>query len=487
MFLIFLLLWIVFFSVIRTFQHFSFGTNACDLSIFDYALHSTINGDFMADPFHKYSFGELYSRQGEVIIELASANAWDSLFSIHSFVVLLFIVPFYLIFSSPLLLLYLQVLSVGLAAIPLYLIAKSVFTEKYVPFIIAAIFLFFRHLLIGLMYDFHPEMFLPLFIFSGYYFIAVKRKPALYMLFLSLALFVKEDIAIYTVFFGIFLLFKLKEKKYGLVTTSYSLIYLFITIEVIMPYFRSLDGVKGQYEFFSRWSHLGDNSLAIFWSMLTHPGSMFQDVPIGTVLTKFSNMLSPLLILPLISSYGLLIFPPLFIAILSRAPQMYTFGIHYSAAFLPFIFLGLVYGLKNLRGLLQKQRFISAKKVFFAILLILLFINLSNSNFWRIIKPSRYAALKDYKKIERVINMVPREASVAALSSIIPHMPKRKDIFMLPDTGDADYIFVHAGINLWPYTKDEYNIFLDKLDKDPNYMCVEDQDGLRLYRKNKLE
>ncbi|MBN1273161.1 MAG: DUF2079 domain-containing protein, partial [Candidatus Aminicenantes bacterium] len=324
-FSVFFLVWVLFFLGIRTFQHFSFRTNACDLSVFDYAIHSTLKGDVMADPFHKYGFGRLYSENGELVFEHGTAKSWDSLFSIHFFPILFLIVPFYLILGSPLLLLYLQVLVVGLSAIPLYLIAKNVFKEKYVPVFIVAIYLFFRHLLSGMMYDFHPEMFLPLFLFSSYYFIAVKKKAFTYFLFISLALFVKEDISIYIFFFGIFIFFKLKEKKYGLITSILSLLYLLLTIEVILPHFRALDGVGGQYEFFNRWSNLGGNFLEILWNLLIHPFSVFEGIPVGIILEKFSNIVSPLLLLPFVSAYGLLIFPPLLVAILSKAPQMYSF------------------------------------------------------------------------------------------------------------------------------------------------------------------
>lgn len=67
-----------------------------------------------------------------------------------------------------------------------------------------------------------------------------------------------------------------------------------------------------------------------------------------------------------------------------------------------------------------------------------------------------YSALKDCKIVKKYINSIPPDAPVASLSALIPHIPKRKNIYMLPEMDKAEYIVIHTGINLWPSKKEEF-------------------------------
>jgi uncharacterized membrane protein len=119
LFLIFLLCWTALFFGLRTVQHLSFGTNTYDLSIYDYMMSYTLQGEFMPEPFHGY---------------------WGSHFAMHATPILFLLVPFYLLFDGPLFLLYIQVLAGALSALVLYIIAKQVLGGKYIPALIAIIF-----------------------------------------------------------------------------------------------------------------------------------------------------------------------------------------------------------------------------------------------------------------------------------------------------------------------------------------------------------
>jgi len=487
LFFIFLSLWILIFLGIRTVQHFSFGTNACDLSLFDYGMHSTLKGQLMSDPFHKFGFGRWDVSNGELTFVPGYAKSWESHFCIHFTPIIFFIVPFYLIFEGPLFLLYLQVLAVGLSALPLYFIAKAVFKAKYAALSIAVIYLFFRQLLIGLMHDTHMEMYFPLFLFSSVYFVAIKKRRVPYFLFITLALLIKEDIAIYIFFLGIFLILKFREKKYGFITSVYAFLYFILAFGVIIPYFRKQAGMDSLYVYAHVWGYAGNNILQVMANMLSHPGEILKHISLGSFLKAFSNIVSPLLLLPFFSSFFFLALPPLFLALLSKNPQFYTFGIHYSATLLPFIFLAFLEGLKNIKKFFYQLRGGRFRKVFSLILILLLAINLANSSFWRVIKPSRYKALGDYWSVKKIIDQVPPQASVAALSAIIPHIPKRKNIFMLPETDEADYIIVHAGINLWPYTKEQFSNFLARIEKEKRYICVYQEGEIKFFKKKQRD
>ncbi|MCJ7587083.1 MAG: DUF2079 domain-containing protein [Candidatus Aminicenantes bacterium] len=529
-FIIFLGVWIIVFCGIKTLQHFSFGTNACDLSIVDYGFHYTLKGEVMADPFHQYAFGRWERNQGMLTYLPGRVKGWESHFALHFTPILFLMIPLYVVFPGPLILLYIEVIAIGLSGLFLYLIARSVLKDRFLPVVVAVVYLFFRQLLLGLMHDFHTELLFPVFFLGAFYFLAIRKKPLLYFLFLSLALLVKEDVGIYLFFFGIFAVYKLKEKRLGWLTSALSLGYVLLTLGIVIPYFRQQAGGTGFYLYGAIYGQESGSLVQMIGNILRHPGILLQGVDFGLFLRILAaNILLPLLFLPLASSYAVLLVPPLAVMLLSKIPQMYTFGLHYSITFLPFLFLALIYGMKNARDFLARSPTLprlesgaknrspafqggdekrgsgltpnkprhscrgiegltspAARKIrlsFFGVGLLLLLVNLANSSLWRIIQPSRYRALSSYSGVRKLIGRIPAQASVAAQSALIPHIPKRKAIAMLPAFHGEDYILTHRGVNLWPYSEEEFDNFLLTIERDPAYERIGQRGDACLFRR----
>lgn len=476
--------WIVFFCALRAAQHFSFGTNANDLSIYDYALHSTLSGRVMVEPFHQYGFGRYERHDGLLAFVPGSVHGWQSYFELHFTPILFFFVPLYALFPGPLLLLYIQVLAVGLSGLFLFLIARSVFAERYVPWLVALAYLFFRQALIGLMHDFHPELlFAPLFL-GACYFLVVRKKRLAAFVMLMLALLVKEDVGVYLFFFGLFAVFKLKERKFGGLTSAVALTYVLIVLAFIIPTFRHHSGDVGFYQYGSNYGQAGATIFKALGHILAHPGLLVHGTDFGAFLRVIlPGMLLPLLFTPLASSYGLLVIPPLAVAVFSKIPQFYTFGIHYSSALLPFLFLAFIYGLKNVRDFLAARFPRRGPMVFKVLGAVLLAANLGNSNILRIIQPGRYQALSTYSDFRKLAALIPPGASVAAQSALVPHLPPRQAIDMLPGFHDDDFVLVHGGVNLWPYTRTEFDNLLAALDNGQLYELMGRRGEARLYRR----
>ncbi len=484
LFFAFLGLWIIVFCGIRTLQHLSFGTNACDLSTVDYGFHSTLRGEIMADPFHQYAFGRWERKDGSLSYIPGRVQGWESHFALHFTPILFLFIPLYLVFPGPLVLIYIEVVALGLSALFLYLIARSVLRDSLLAAAIAVLYLFFRQLLIGLMHDFHTELLFPVFFMAGYYFLVVRRKPLLYLLFLSLALMIREDVGIYLFFFGLFAAVKLKEKKLGLLMSLVSLGYVLMALGFVIPHFRNQSGGAGFYLYGAIYGQESGSLFQVVGNIVRHPELLFQGVDFGLffrILT--ANILLPLLFLPLASSFALLLLPPLAVILASKIPQMYTFGLHYSSIFLPFLFLALIYGIKNVRTFLASRVRDNGRWGLSVLTIVLLLINLANSSFWRIIQPGRYQALSSYSAVKDLMNRIPSQASVAAQSALIPHLPKRKEIDMLPAFHGNEYVLVHGGVNLWPYDREEFDHFLQMMERNPGYKLVGQYGQARLYRR----
>ena len=449
-----LLAWLLFFSLVRTLQHFSFGTNAWDLSIFDYALSGTVKGAVMAEPFH--------------------GSAWGSHLGVHFMPILFLLLPLYLVFKGPLLLLYIQVLAVGGASLPLYQIAKRRLQDHRTALAVAVSYLLFRPLLNGLMYDFHPEMFFPLLIFSSFYFIDSKRRPIFFIASILLALAVKEDFALYVFFYCLWLARTKSQRKIALGAALLSAIYIALTFAFWIPYFRSQVQAPSTYEFIDNWKDYGDSPAQITRNALAHPGRVLRDVAPLSRSRHLLNYFLPLLFIPLLSPSIALILPPLAVGWLSRIPAMTSFGLHYGAALIPFVFLALIAGVYRLRVHGGKSRQ----------WLVILLLAAGIANFkWNLVLPAQYRHIRDYPALRSCLRLVPAQASLAAQSCLVPHVPKRREIVLLPAIGASEYILFDPDLNPWPLSHAELLALDDRLQHSPNYRLVCGTNSFRLYQK----
>ncbi|MCX6554923.1 MAG: DUF2079 domain-containing protein [Candidatus Aminicenantes bacterium] len=457
----FLLAWTLLFSLLRTAQHFSFATNAWDLSIYDYAMSSTMKGDIMAEPFH--GFG------------------WGSHLAIHFTPILFLLAPLYLVFTGPLFLLYIQVLAVGAAAVPLYLIAKHEFGDAQMALAPPLIYLLYRPLLNGLMYDFHPEMFFPLFIFASYYFLAVRNRRFPFLLFIILALWLKEDFAVYTFFYCWWLGRRKEWKKNASRAMQLSALYILLTMTVFIPFFQAQAQTGRSYEFINKWQDYGRTPSEICKQAASQPLRVLKDLHPLANLGHLANYFLPLLFIPLASSAALLIIPPLVVGWLSRIPTMAAFGLHYGSALIPFLFLALLLALARLRKQADKnQRMLRSSWQWLVLTLLLL--NLGNFK-WNLFTPGKYRMIREYPVVQRCLILIPEKASLAAQSALIPHLPKRKAMSMLPETGQADYILLHRQLNPWPLSPAQLQELDDGLQRKDEYHCLFNSGGLHLYEK----
>jgi len=408
-------------------------------------------------------------------------QGWSSLLAIHFAPVLFLLVPLYLVFKGPLFLLYLQVLAVGLASIPLYLLAREKLSGKYPALVVATTYLLFRPLLNGLLYDFHPEMFFPLFILSGHYCLTVRKNVLLFFVFILLALFIKEDFAIYVFFYCLWLLRSTEpgQRKIGLMAAIGSALYAMSVFIFFIPHFRVQIHASSAYEFISRWQDYGSTVKQIIGQCLAHPRRFLYDLKLLPNLAGLANYFLPLMLIPLLDPIVLLILPPLFIGWLSRIPLMGTFGLYYGAALIPFLFLALLQALTRLKQ--QKSSDPTREIVKWAwILNLLLIFSLFNFK-WNLLVPANYRNIHNFPAVRKCLKMIPEHASLAAQSALIPHIPRRKSIFMLPATGEAEYILLHLQLNPWPLSTAQLRELDGRLQRSAKYRCLFSSGGLQLY------
>ena len=392
---------LIFFTWVKLSQHYSFRTGAADLSIYDYAVYNTANGRFM-----------------ETII------LGRNYFAEHFAPILLALVPFYWLTDSATILVVSQAVVLVAAIVPLYFLARDVLNNATFAVVVVVLFLIFGHTIDALMFDFHMEIFEPLFIFSAFLFLHRKQYRR-YLLFALLAMTCKEDISLYFIPVGLYVWLVERNRVYGIATMVLGATWLLVAMEVVIPL--SFEGAPQQSRFLQeRWGDYGSTSTEIVFTMVTQPWRLLGGHFPGNVLRYFgrfgfAGFASPLT--------ALLSLPILLLNSSAQVTSQARLHIHYGLPLIPFVFVATIYGLANI-----KSRLSSGAWQGFALFYCLFTIGLNA--YYIPVSP----ITADDREGHALLAQLPEDSAVAAQTSLLPHITKREQICLLPDGGNAEYV-----------------------------------------------
>ncbi len=223
--------------------HNRFLTHALDLGYFDQIVWSAAHGQSFANTL-KYP----YNFMGD-----------------HLSPILFLVAPVYWLWSDVHALLAVQTLALAAAGLPIFWLARRV-DERWAPVILLAFYLNPALHLVNL-HDFHEIALATPFVALALYALLQKRY-ALLTGSLLLALLCKEDMAILTLAFGVFLLFDQRARGWGAAISVFSLAWLGLSLQAIIPAFRE----EGEYgSIGARYGYLGDTPRAALRTLLTQP------------------------------------------------------------------------------------------------------------------------------------------------------------------------------------------------------------------------
>ena len=417
---ILILLYTVFFSIITIDNINKFSTPAYDIGVYDQGtwLLSNFKTPFLTIE-GVHFFGD------------------------HGHFIMLFVVPFYWIWSNIRVSLVLQSLALGLGVIPIYLLAKEKLKNKWVPFIFVIVYLFFPALHYLNLENFHPDSFaVPLLLFSFYF--AYKKKPIFYFIFICLSLLVKEDIAATVFMLGLYI-FIFLDRKVGLSTCIFSLFWLFFIYEVGLTYFNGIGSLhsKGGHGTFNIF---GRGPFEALKNMILNPRKVIEIINTKTNHHYLFSLFSP------VGFLSVLDIPSLLIALLSLGinlitgwPYAHLIEYHYTRTIIPFIFISLVIGFSNLSNFLEKKK-LKFRNVIILLFFVILITGTVYGNFyitawdtslknlkWIYNKISNFGKLSEREvNIYNQINKIPVDAKVSATYLIVPHISHREYIYMFP-------------------------------------------------------
>ncbi len=420
-----------------------------------------------------------------------------SRFAIHADIFLVLFAPIYKIFSTPNLLLILQSTALGLSAIPIYILAKKVILNRFISFVIAVSFLFYPPLEWVNFYEFHAVAFaVPLLLLT--FLCVYSRSYRWAFLWALLAITTKEEIGLIIFLFGLYIIFKNKDVRQGVVFLLTGLISSIFFLFVVIPYFRPND--SGHFALSYYTDAAVSSAGGVAKDLLTHPWNIILRLFNPLSFYYLIQLLFPLGFLALLSpATFLLSSSELAVNLLSSDYFMKTIFLQYTSAIIPFVFIASIFGFKKTVDKYDgwyKKYLIRYLRISWQSVLLIWIISmtiLGSAIFGALPVGYNNASYVLYAKegtdvINRLEQLIPARYSVSATNSVGAHFSERKYIYTFPikaNSADVIVVLEHASFEIVDNGVIQRTV--DFLEDGKNYIEVYHKDNLYVFEKKGLK
>ncbi len=353
------------------------------------------------------------------------------IFGAHLYLIILFLIPIYAIFQHPLTLLVLQSLFLGLAAYPLYLLAKSQLNKSF-ALVVSLAYLLYPSLGYINLFETHFEIYGIFFLFFALYFFE-KEHFGKFLAFIFLAIICKENVSLVVFMFGIYALLRKRSKKWVLVPSLLGVTWFFSALKVIIPYFAKEARLYQEGFMFSiYYNHFGTSISAIIKTIIMHPIAVAKYAFSQRKILYLFQLLLPTGFLGLLSPAALLIIVPIFMQnLLSSGATHSSIHYQYVALLIPFIFYSVVHAFKKLLSYKTIIRYQVVLLVGFLLVSVGSGIYLGAPQLHLVKYLKAYQINDLVKQKERLLRMIPEEASVISTFQFLPKLANRHELYSM--------------------------------------------------------
>jgi uncharacterized membrane protein len=392
----------------------------------------------------------------------------------HADLLLYLFAPLYHVWSSPIVLLVVQVIVVGLGALPVFWIAHKQLKKPWVALFIAIAFLLYPPLERAVLYDFHPVTLATTFILFAYW--CMRQKQWIWFcLFAILAGLTKEHVWISIACMGVCIALEKRTRLFGLVVTIISLSIFYILFWRIIPAY----ALHNQHFALSYLSDYGENINTVVVNIVKRPLNIVSMMLARDRLWYFFQLVSPLGFLPLFHPLALVFAgPDILFAIVSKNRLMRTIDYQYNSVIISCLFICVIEGYTVVSGVLKKMRLTRrASKI-----IIVWFMGsvITGSYVWGVLPHGLQSLSWLYMRkqvgmdqVKQVIASIPSESSVSVTNNIGSQVAERRVLYNFPvGARDADYVLVKLDDpSAWP-SKYEQQKVVQELQVDPHYELI---------------
>lgn len=469
-----------YFTIITFLKHDNFYTGRFDLGNMDQTIWNTLHGR---------------------IFQLTDPNGTDiiSRLSFHADFLLILLSPFYLIWSSPKMLLFLQTTILGSGAIFVYLLSEKIIKNKTVSLSLAFAYLLNPSLQYSNLFDFHAVTLSTAFLLGAFYFL-INKRYFYFTLFSLLAAISKEQVWLITSLFGLYISADCLTKMIRAKVSGMKIlrekrlifgffVFLFSIAAFYFLMFKAIPASRGTQHFaLSYYSEFGDSPGNIIKNIIFAPQKTVSTVLQKDRTSYLREILGPVGYLPLLSPVFLIFtLPDLTINLLSNNSQLHQIYFQYTATITPFLFISSIFGLNVL-----KKRFPKIPISLLSSYIILA--SLYSSYYFGPLPGAKNPNIDAFIKeqpgkaaIENFLSGIPKRYSIAATNNIGSHISHRHSIYTIPVGVDkADIvIFLLNDPFAQPSLKAQKEM-AQKLKKDVNYQLLIEKEDFIAFKKKGL-
>lgn len=417
--------------------HRSLLTNAFDLSVFDYALWSSLHGRLGFVPFMGHS-----------------------IFSHHFMPVLGWLLLVYAALPSAGTLIAVQIIAMGASAWLLLRVQEKLGLTPGLALMLTAVYLLARRSYGATFSFFYPECLQPLLVFAVV--LAWDRGRWTYWIAAALLLATKEDASIYLASFAAWQAVSGRHRRQAITTMAVSVAWLAFAFLVAMPMSRAHDGLgPGNPLLEARYMHEGGSAAAA-----------------GGLVSRLISMPSSRTVFGLIAMTGFLalggaawLVPavPGLAANLVATPGSLQAALidHYAWAMLPWCFLAASAGLTRLHR--------RAPRLAIGVAVLLLVATIADSPLVRhlTLRPDADAS----QALEQLAQLHPGPADIVlAQGNLIPHLDHVPAMFAVgadvQPPRAPDWVILSPVGDLWPLGRDGTERLIATYQSDPSYRQV---------------
>jgi uncharacterized membrane protein len=380
-----------------------------------------------------------------------------------------FILPFYALFPGPSILFFLQALALGMAAVPMYLIARKLLEDEVAAVLLAAAYLLLPPLVSQNLNQVQEPCFLPVLLLFVFYFF-LERRYGLFLSFSAVALLNRENVPLAIMMFGVWALVERRSWKWVVVPIVCGAAYFWFVTFVAMPYFR-----QGENWHVARmFGYLGSSAGEIFKNAALHPLVLVQHLFSSDNVRYVIFLVQPLgWILPFFALPCLVALPDLAINLLSENTALKVIPWHYNVLTGTALFVSTLFAVRKI-GLWQRRKYGEGRYLPVVACGLLV---LSAAHWFLWFQPGYLRELPYQQALNHAIESIPKDVSV--LSSVriqarfsgrprydslnvFEHQPEYAKTF--------DYVLLDANERRFPpFVTQE---FFDSFYKNPRYQLI---------------
>ena len=418
-------------------------------------------------------------------------TAQESRLAVHADFLLIFMAPFYLIWSNPKMLLLIQTTILGLGAIPVFWLARDKLKSLLLAFLFVLAYLLYPPQQRLNLHDFHAVVLSGSFLLFAYWYMK-KDNLLLFSVFAILAGLGKEQVWLTTGLMGLYFVITKRHIAFGAIVAAVSFLIFYLLFWIFIPKVTPV----GQHWALQYLSEFGENQNQILKHIFTEPLIVVRDIFAPDRLFYYFQLLFPFGFLSLLSPLTLIYSAPsLAINVLSNNNLFRQIDYQYTSTITPWIVIASIEGYAVLQKFIKtfaRRYSVIAKKYEIACVYFIITV-LTSSFLWGELpyeKSSRFfyftgrqTELQTMKAVEREVDKQPQK-TVSVTNNIGAHFSQREFLYNYPvNAQTADYSIIYLGDPYaWP-SGDEQKRVLQQLLKNNRYQLFAQQGNFYAFRR----